>query len=412
MVIIMNNYKFGNYITQLREQKGFTQAELGLLINVSDKTVSKWENGQALPRMETFEKLAEVLGTTVEDFISAGKENVIRVSFRNEFAEVAYLEVEGQYISIPYNETKVLELSSNTFTANISFKIDFDTNEEYDSGFIEKFLNKTLTKLSASVMKDILLVECVYKFSLSDDSTNINISDGVVNLGDIAFVFQNFLMYYPKIEIANCELVSAKALNSRDVVKRFNKKAVVHDLGLDFIIAIFSYPLRGLYLKHYCKPRVIKKNILNAEKLNAKNGGKNKKGCGCFSSVLLVFLILVYSVFIHPILFLESDSPALVSSDFSQIEFYNDVYVRVSELPQDAEYEGFLGTDCWYNARIDGCSRLDQVVQDHKVCVYKTADGTEYLWLVLNYTDNITDDEGEYIEYEDFESPLVYKIEK
>ncbi|MBQ4112817.1 MAG: helix-turn-helix transcriptional regulator, partial [Clostridia bacterium] len=40
-----NNYAFGNYITELRKKKKLSQAELGEKLGVSNKAVSKWENG-------------------------------------------------------------------------------------------------------------------------------------------------------------------------------------------------------------------------------------------------------------------------------------------------------------------------------------------------------------------------------
>lgn len=57
----MNNYKFGNMICSMRESFNLTQKELAKLLDVSDKAVSKWENGQAIPRMETLEKIDEIL---------------------------------------------------------------------------------------------------------------------------------------------------------------------------------------------------------------------------------------------------------------------------------------------------------------------------------------------------------------
>lgn len=51
----MNMYKFGNYICKLREEKNLTQSELASLLDVTDKSVSKWENGQAFPRIDTFD---------------------------------------------------------------------------------------------------------------------------------------------------------------------------------------------------------------------------------------------------------------------------------------------------------------------------------------------------------------------
>lgn len=41
----MRDYSFGNYISVLRERRGLSQFQLGALVGVSDKAVSKWENG-------------------------------------------------------------------------------------------------------------------------------------------------------------------------------------------------------------------------------------------------------------------------------------------------------------------------------------------------------------------------------
>ena len=56
----MKDFVFGNLLTRLRSEKGYSQYQLGQLIGVSDKAVSKWENGSAKPRMSTCCKLAEV----------------------------------------------------------------------------------------------------------------------------------------------------------------------------------------------------------------------------------------------------------------------------------------------------------------------------------------------------------------
>ncbi|MEE1505122.1 MAG: helix-turn-helix transcriptional regulator, partial [Acutalibacteraceae bacterium] len=81
-------YKFGNYICKLRENKNLTQTELARILDVSDKSISKWENGQAFPRIETFEKLAVSLDTTVENIFSASKDGVKRICVLNSFCSV------------------------------------------------------------------------------------------------------------------------------------------------------------------------------------------------------------------------------------------------------------------------------------------------------------------------------------
>lgn len=41
----MRDYSFGNFISAQRERCGLSQYQLGALVGVSDKAVSKWENG-------------------------------------------------------------------------------------------------------------------------------------------------------------------------------------------------------------------------------------------------------------------------------------------------------------------------------------------------------------------------------
>lgn len=62
----MKNY--GQVISKLRKQKGLTQEQLGKKLNVSFQAVSKWENNQSEPNLETIEKLADVFGITIAQF--------------------------------------------------------------------------------------------------------------------------------------------------------------------------------------------------------------------------------------------------------------------------------------------------------------------------------------------------------
>lgn len=45
MEVGMDNIKFGRFIRESRQAKGMTQKQLAEKIHVSDKAVSKWENG-------------------------------------------------------------------------------------------------------------------------------------------------------------------------------------------------------------------------------------------------------------------------------------------------------------------------------------------------------------------------------
>ena len=44
----MDQKRIGQFIAQLRQEKGLTQAQLGQRLGVTNKTVSRWENGVSL----------------------------------------------------------------------------------------------------------------------------------------------------------------------------------------------------------------------------------------------------------------------------------------------------------------------------------------------------------------------------
>ena len=59
-----------NIINQ-RTKAGMTQAELGAKLNYSDKSVSKWERGEAIPDAYVLSEMAELFGVTVDYLLSS-----------------------------------------------------------------------------------------------------------------------------------------------------------------------------------------------------------------------------------------------------------------------------------------------------------------------------------------------------
>ena len=67
----MSNKSIGEMICSLRKEKGMTQNDLAEKMNVTDKAVSKWERNLSCPDINSIPKLAEILGTSVEDLLNA-----------------------------------------------------------------------------------------------------------------------------------------------------------------------------------------------------------------------------------------------------------------------------------------------------------------------------------------------------
>ena len=58
-------------IIRLRQSKGLTQAELGKLLNYSDKSISKWERGEAIPDAYTLLQIAQIFDVDVDYMLSS-----------------------------------------------------------------------------------------------------------------------------------------------------------------------------------------------------------------------------------------------------------------------------------------------------------------------------------------------------
>lgn len=84
----MNEYLTGTVIRELREKKHLTQAQLAEKLNVSDKTVSKWETSKGYPDISLLKPIAAVFGVSVMELLSGKAITNVNVSanmFRSKF---------------------------------------------------------------------------------------------------------------------------------------------------------------------------------------------------------------------------------------------------------------------------------------------------------------------------------------
>ena len=70
----MNDYPFGNYLTELRRAAGLSQSQAARLLGLSDKAVSKWENGRAKPSTQNLRKLSALYRLPVEELLAKREE--------------------------------------------------------------------------------------------------------------------------------------------------------------------------------------------------------------------------------------------------------------------------------------------------------------------------------------------------
>lgn len=91
----MDQVKIGKFIADLRRSKNLTQEELGARLGVTNKTISRWENGNYMPNVEMLQLLSAEFGVSInellcgerigdEDYRKKADENIMSVISEQE----------------------------------------------------------------------------------------------------------------------------------------------------------------------------------------------------------------------------------------------------------------------------------------------------------------------------------------
>lgn len=80
----MNQILIGKFIAQQRKAKNLTQAQLAEKLGVSNKTISKWENGKYMPDYSIIQILCKELDVTISELIDGKISNNDSPSFKEK----------------------------------------------------------------------------------------------------------------------------------------------------------------------------------------------------------------------------------------------------------------------------------------------------------------------------------------
>lgn len=69
----MNQEQIGKFIAEARKKANLTQQELASKLRITDRAVSKWENGRSMPDISLLKDLANILNVSVNDILSGEK---------------------------------------------------------------------------------------------------------------------------------------------------------------------------------------------------------------------------------------------------------------------------------------------------------------------------------------------------
>ena len=80
----MDQIKIGKFISECRKKENLTQAQLAEKLNITDRAVSKWENGRAMPDTSIMLELCNILGISVNELLRGEEINMENNNKQNE----------------------------------------------------------------------------------------------------------------------------------------------------------------------------------------------------------------------------------------------------------------------------------------------------------------------------------------
>lgn len=84
----------GQFITELRKEKGLTQKQLAESLNVTDKAVSKWERGLSFPDISMLEPISRVLDISIMELLEGKRQDANETLTKEEAQRIIDLSVE------------------------------------------------------------------------------------------------------------------------------------------------------------------------------------------------------------------------------------------------------------------------------------------------------------------------------
>src|SRR5690554_2866701 len=84
----MNNQEIAEFLKQIRISKNMTQRELAKLMHVTPQAVSRWENSNSIPDINTLKSIAEFYGISVDEILKAKKNEPIEIPIKKEKPKV------------------------------------------------------------------------------------------------------------------------------------------------------------------------------------------------------------------------------------------------------------------------------------------------------------------------------------
>ncbi len=115
----MDQLKIGKFISECRKQKNLTQMQLSEKLGITDKAISKWERGIAMPDSSIMLELCDILGISVNELLSGEKINMENNQKNEQLLLEMAKELEKKNKTIWSSMWAIMIISMTTLIAGI-----------------------------------------------------------------------------------------------------------------------------------------------------------------------------------------------------------------------------------------------------------------------------------------------------
>lgn len=120
---IMDTKKIGAFIAMNRKKKGYTQEQLAEKLGVTNKTISRWENGHYMPDLSLLEPLSKELDITLNELLAGEeivKEEAMEYSEQNLIQTIDYTDKK---IKDEHKKISLFIIGLGIFTSLCAFTV-------------------------------------------------------------------------------------------------------------------------------------------------------------------------------------------------------------------------------------------------------------------------------------------------
>lgn len=145
----MDQMKIGNFLKELRKEKGITQAQLAETLNVSARTVSRWETGSNMPDISILVDIADYYDISIPEIINGERKSEIMNEEERKIAKTMsdYATTEKEKI---FKEMKIQSIMG--VCALVLYWILHETDAYIYSDALGKLTGYCETLVSVSVI--------------------------------------------------------------------------------------------------------------------------------------------------------------------------------------------------------------------------------------------------------------------